>query len=130
MIGFSVIPNKIKYDSNISFLSKFILSDIVSFSNTSICFASNGYFAELYNLSESTIKRAIKELKDNKYISIQNVNHNRKITPTNKIMEDYEKIKKSKTGTIKQETAEQNRKRENEPKPKTSIAQSFKALMT
>lgn len=67
-MGYTVIPNKIKTDSNISYLSRFILGDIISFSNVSSCYASNKYFADMYQVSERRVEQCIKELCDNGYV--------------------------------------------------------------
>lgn len=63
------IPPNIRYDPNLKDLSKLLYGEIESLSyKTGKCWASNNYFAELYNVDKRTIIRCLNELKENGYI--------------------------------------------------------------
>lgn len=83
MNNFIRIPNKVLKDNSISSSSKLLLGLIISYSNNEYkyAFASNSIYAKLLSLSNRTITRLIKELKDNNYIIIHNSNdyNNREI---------------------------------------------------
>lgn len=64
------MPSQIRFDPNLTPGAKILLSEIILLSNNDkkCCWASNAYFAEIYSVNVSTIKRWLKELKDNGYI--------------------------------------------------------------
>lgn len=71
MQGYSSIPNKIKYDSNLTPMTRLLYSDISALcKQKGYCWATNAYFAKLYNINEKTVTRCINELKQNGYITI------------------------------------------------------------
>lgn len=86
------IPPKIRYDPNLKDLSKLLYGEIEALSfKTGRCWASNNYFADLYNVDKRTIIRCINELKDNGYITCTNYYKNnskiidkREIIPSDK----------------------------------------------
>lgn len=66
---YAVIPASIRYDEKLTPNSKLLYGEITALCNKEgFCWATNGYFAELYKTSEKTISRWIKNLEDNKYI--------------------------------------------------------------
>lgn len=66
---YAVIPASVRYDENLTPNSKLLYGEITALCNKEgYCWATNGYFAELYKTSEKTISRWIKNLEDNKYI--------------------------------------------------------------
>jgi hypothetical protein len=69
---YGIIPATIRYDSNLSNSQKIFFSEITALSNKDgYCWASNSYFAKLYNVDSSTISRWVKGLADNNYISVK-----------------------------------------------------------
>lgn len=110
-IGFSIIPNEVKYNRDLRLLSRFVLSDIVSFTYAFECFASNDYFAELYGVSKRTIETVIKELRDHEYIVTQyNPGTNRRIiTPSINIMNCFLRVRE--TDIILEEKKQTERQR-------------------
>ena len=62
---FAVIPASVRYDNNLKPLAKLLYGEITALCNEKgYCWASNGYFAELYEVSNDTISRAIKQLEE------------------------------------------------------------------
>lgn len=69
---YSILPANVRYDSRLKANEKLLYSEITALSNKSgSCYASNKYFAELYNVSNTSISLWIKNLKDCKYITVQ-----------------------------------------------------------
>lgn len=93
-MGFSTIPNKVKYDSSIKFLSRMILSDILSYNHNGLCFASNKYFAEIYGVSVRSVENALKELREKGYIlSDYRPSINKRVMiPNMELMGDYKAL--------------------------------------
>ena len=66
---YAIIPANVRYDSNLKDKAKLLYGEITALSNKNgICFASNSYFAKLYNVTNTTISLLIKDLIDNGYI--------------------------------------------------------------
>ena len=66
---YSIIPAEVRYDNDLSDKAKLLYSEITALSNKNgYCFASNQYFAELYETSQTTIKRMLKQLEEKGYI--------------------------------------------------------------
>lgn len=66
---YSIIPATVRYDNKIRDKAKLLYSEITALSNKDgYCYATNKYFANLYNVSTTTISTLIKELIDNGYI--------------------------------------------------------------
>ena len=78
---YAVIPANVRY-SNLKPNAKLLYGEITAISNkTGYCFASNTYFAELYNVSKNTVSRWISDLKKLGFITIQiERNSNKEIT--------------------------------------------------
>ena len=96
--GYLMIPNTIKTNTKLSLLSKMVFSEILSYDEMGLCYASNNHFALIYNVDVRTIERVIKELRDNKYIS---TSYNRKfkrrtITILSKYYKELEEINNEK----------------------------------
>ena len=62
---FAVIPASVRYDKRLKPLARLLYGEITALCNEKgYCWASNGYFAELYEVSNDTISRAIKQLEE------------------------------------------------------------------
>jgi DNA-binding transcriptional regulator YhcF (GntR family) len=67
---YAIIPAEVRY-SNLKPNAKLLYGEITALSNkTGYCFASNNYFAELYNVNKNTISRWISDLKRLGFITI------------------------------------------------------------
>ena len=70
---FAVIPATVRYDKNLTNGAKLLYGEITALSNKEgYCWATNKYFANLYDTSEKTITRWVKQLKDGGYINCKN----------------------------------------------------------
>src|SRR5699024_1540777 len=68
---FGIIPAKIRYDNSLSSSQKLFFSEITALTQkTGYCWASNSYFADLYDVGRSTISRWVKGLEDKGYVSV------------------------------------------------------------
>lgn len=68
---FSIIPAFVRYDTGLSANAKLLYSEITALANTrGYCYATNSYFAELYNTTKETISRWISQLKEKGFIRI------------------------------------------------------------
>jgi len=78
---YAIIPATVRYDERLSSTEKLLYGEITALSNkVGFCFATNRYFAELYNLNEATISVGIKRLAECGYIDITiEQNYKRKI---------------------------------------------------
>lgn len=66
---FAIIPAEVRYDNNLKDKAKLLYGEITALSDKNgYCYASNKYFADLYNVSITTISLLIKNLIDNGYI--------------------------------------------------------------
>lgn len=69
---FAVIPASVRYDKSLSANAKLFYGEITALANKNgCCWASNKYFAELYDISERQVTRIISELKKNGYIEVE-----------------------------------------------------------
>jgi len=74
----AVIPSPVRYDEALTPSDKLLYGEISSLTNKfGYCFASNAYFAELYGLTERTIRRMLADLQENGYIRIEDGNGGR-----------------------------------------------------
>ena len=68
---YTIIPAEVRYNKKISANEKVLYSEIFTLSQKSGgCFASNGFFAELYGVHKTTISKWISTLKEEKLIRI------------------------------------------------------------
>ena len=58
---------------NLTITQKVLLSQIAGLDNKEGCFATNSYFAELFNLSKTQISSLISDLKEKGWINIKYV---------------------------------------------------------
>jgi len=53
--NFGQLPDKVRYNNELTFLARLIYSDILSLAKKDkFCFANNKHFANLYNVSQKT----------------------------------------------------------------------------
>ena len=66
---FAILPAEVRYDENLKDKAKLLYSEITALSNKDgTCYASNKYFANLYNVTPTTISLLIKDLVESGYI--------------------------------------------------------------
>lgn len=68
---FTIIPSKVRYDKDLSPNAKLLYGEILALCNDKgYCWASNRYWAELYNVSNRTVSKWIDELSKKEYIKV------------------------------------------------------------
>lgn len=68
---YTIIPAEVRYNKKISANEKVLYSEIFTLAQKGgTCFASNGFFADLYGVNKRTIQKWISTLKENKLIKI------------------------------------------------------------
>lgn len=68
---YAVIPSRIRYDRDLTPNEKLLYGEITALTNKSgECWATNKYFAELYNVEVQTVSRWLKKLKEKQYLDI------------------------------------------------------------
>lgn len=107
---YMVIPSEI-WDANITAKAMILYGHITVLSNKKkYCYATNNYFEEVMKCSSSVIKRAIKELEDNQFIT-------REFVYKEDSMEIEERKIYLNTGLVKNEPRPRVK---NEPRPRVS----------
>ena len=67
---YSIIPSNVRYDTELKDKAKLLYGEITSLSDKhGYCYASNKYFARLYNVTPTTISLLLKNLIDKGYIT-------------------------------------------------------------
>lgn len=70
--NFGQIPDKVRYNNELTFLARLIYTDILSLAKKEkFCFANNKHFADLYNVSQKTVSVSIKELIKHLCVSVE-----------------------------------------------------------
>lgn len=68
---YAILPANIRYDKSITPNAKLLYAEITALTNDKgYCWATNGYFAELYSVSKQSISAWLSNLKEKGYISI------------------------------------------------------------
>ena len=69
---YSILPAEVRYNNNLTANEKLLYSEITALTGkTGECWASNEYFATLYNVTIRSIQRMISDLKKEQLIDIQ-----------------------------------------------------------
>lgn len=69
---FAVLPSNVRYDKRLKDKAKLLYAEITSLTNEKgFCWASNNYFAELYDINKGTVSKLLAELKNYGYINIE-----------------------------------------------------------
>ena len=69
---YAIIPANVRYDSDLTPNAKLLYGEITALCDKNgRCWATNSYFANLYDLSQISISRLIKNLKDKGYIEVE-----------------------------------------------------------
>ena len=69
---YAIIPADVRYDNELKSIEKLLYGEITALTQkTGECWASNSYFAKLYNLYPTTISKYLNNLKQKGYISIE-----------------------------------------------------------
>lgn len=78
---YSVIPAYVRYDKELKPMEILMYGELSSLANKyGYSFATNGYFAELYNVHKDTVSKWIKKLKDKGYLHVEIIrNENKEI---------------------------------------------------
>lgn len=102
---YAVIPADVRYDKELRANEKILYGEISALTNANgECFASNTYFAKLYEVAPQAISKWIKDLEEKNYIQIDYIKQGKeikqrkiKIIGINKYLEGYQqKIKENK----------------------------------
>lgn len=69
---YAIIPAPVRYDERLTPNAKLLYGEISALIGAEgYCYASNGYFADVYKFSERTVTSLIANLKENGYIAVQ-----------------------------------------------------------
>lgn len=68
---YAILPANVRYDKSLTPNAKLLYAEITALTNDKgFCWATNGYFAELYSVSKQSISAWISNLKEKGYINI------------------------------------------------------------
>ena len=68
---YAIIPANVRYDTNLKANEKLLYAEISALTNKNgYCWATNKYFAELYDVDIATISRWVNNLIDNNYLDV------------------------------------------------------------
>lgn len=69
---YAIIPANVRYDEELTPNAKLLYGEITALTNEKgYCWATNNYFANLYNVYPTTISKWLRTLKEKNYISIE-----------------------------------------------------------
>lgn len=80
---FGILPAEVRYNKDITDFAKILYAEFMALSNTyGYCFATNKYFAELYDRDADTVSRAVTQLRRCGFIKVDIIDSfQRKIYP-------------------------------------------------
>jgi len=68
---YAIIPAAVRYDKRLKDKAKLLYGEITALCNhTGYCWATNNYFAEIYDISPFTVSRLISNLQDYGYVDV------------------------------------------------------------
>lgn len=109
---YSILTAQVRYDKRLKPIEKLLYSEISALLNMrGECYASNKYFAELYDVSERAVTRYIQHLEELGYIRIEIVSEGLKKKRYLQLLDSSE-VKLSEPIAEPEETEEQRRERE------------------
>lgn len=77
---YAIIPANVRYDNDLRANAKLLYGEITALTyKTGICYASNNYFARLYQVDASAISKWIKNLQNKNYIEVKYIKENNQI---------------------------------------------------
>ena len=96
---YGILPASVRYDQDLIPMEKIIFTEITALmQKEGYCYASNKYFAELYNVHKNTVGNWINNLKKYGFINVKIVYKEnskeiryRKIYPINEIIDRYQR---------------------------------------
>ena len=115
---YAIIPADVRYDKELRANEKLLFGEISALTDSKgECYASNNYFANLYEVVPSAISRWIKDLEKKKYIEIEYIRENKeikqrkiKIIGIHKCEQGYsQKVKENKEEEYKEINKESNK---------------------
>lgn len=69
---YAILPAYVRYDKRLKAAEKILYAEITALSNVEgYCYASNSYFADLFEVSKSTVKGWIANLKELGYVDVE-----------------------------------------------------------
>lgn len=69
---YAIIPANVRYDNTLNANAKILYGEIAALCNKyGVCWATNSYFAKLYNTTIRSISRWLNELKESGYIKVE-----------------------------------------------------------
>ena len=76
---YAVIPATVRYNKELKPAEKLLYGEITSLTNKmGYCFATNKYFADLYNVTNHTVSQWISHLEKKEYIQIDIIRNDKK----------------------------------------------------
>jgi hypothetical protein len=77
---YAMLPANVRYDKELTSSEKVFYCELTALANRyGFCFASNNYFAKLYNVSKITISRWVSKLEQKDYIKTQMIRDGKQI---------------------------------------------------
>ena len=83
---YAIIPATVRYDTNLKPAEKLLYGEITALANIKgYCYASNRYFANLYNVTLHTVSQWISHLEKLQYIALEMIRDNNKVIKERRI---------------------------------------------
>lgn len=77
---YSILTANVRYDKELKANEKLLFSEITALSNRNgYCHANNNYFANLYNVSKTSISNWINHLKERRYLKVEMIKDGKEI---------------------------------------------------
>ena len=106
---YAVIPAHIRYDNELTPNAKLMYGELTALSNErGYCYATNNYFAQLYNVSKVSISKWINQLKDKGYIKVKLKYENKQIIERKIYIINVDEVVNINLGGIKEKLKDNN----------------------